>query len=154
MFKIKGQLTNVRPSKTESPELSTSPSKGMINLNGPAAKLIGVTIKDYVTIIDAQDDDNQDKLYLTTGSAGNDGANGQPKKEQVGAILSSPTGRSGGGLHFGSENAWRNLAGNLTSKKVYAINATPVEHEGKKYYELAYVRDEAKMNRKPKEAKA
>lgn len=153
MFKPLSQLTNVRPSKSESPELLTSPSSGQIKINAPAAKLLGVSVEDYLTIIDAETD-NGKQYFVAKGHAANDGSNGQPKVAQVGGILSSPSGVAGGTLSWGSQNAWNTLGGNKTTKKIFSIAEEPFNYEGTDYYLLTLVREEAKPIRKSKEATA
>lgn len=152
MFKVKSQLTNVRPSKSEVPELTTSPSDGQLKINAPAAKLLGVTIKDYLTVVDAEDESGA-AYFLSVGQKGNDGKDGSPKQNQIGGILSSTTGAAGGSLAFGSQNAWNALKGNEDIKKIYTISETPVEFEGKQYYKLTFSNDEPKTIRKPRAEK-
>jgi len=149
MFKVLGTLTNVRPSKTETPELNTAPSNGIIKLNAPACKLLGVTNGDLVTIVPAEDE-NGKSLYITKGKAGSE------TESQVGAKLSSAAGKdkTGGSLQFGSENAWRELSGNNNEKMVYTINETPVVYEGANYFQITFNRAEAKMARVKKAATA
>lgn len=148
-MKFLAPLTNVRPSKTDVPELSTAPSSGMLKINTPAANLLGVTSKDYVTIVPAQDEEGNNKFYLAKGHASSTDANGK-KIPQVGAILSSASGTGAGALQFGSENAWQTLGGNSEEKKFYTISETPYEQDGVQYFELTFNRSEAKMARKAK----
>ena len=152
-FKVKGQLTNVRPSKTENPELIATCTEGNVKINIPGAKLLGLASGDLVTIVPAETD-NGDSLFVVKGSAGNDGTNGEPKTPQVGALLSSISGTGAGALQFGSGNAWKELKGNKQTKIVYSISETPVEHEGKSYHELTFSREEAKAVREKKNVEA
>lgn len=142
MFKVKSQLTNIRPSKSESPELSTTPTKGNIKLNAPGATKMGLTNGDYVSIVKAEDE-NGESLYAVKGNAGDD------KNPQFGSILSSTSGKTGGSLQMSSENAFRELGGNSTTRKVYSIGEA-IESEGKSYYKLNFVREETKAERKAK----
>lgn len=154
MFKPKAQLTNVRPSKTESPEINTAPTSGMIKVNAPAARLLGVAAGDYLTIVPADDENGKEQLYLTKGHAANDGSNGQPKTSQFGAILSSTSGTGAGTLQFGSQNVWDELKGDANVKKYYSVDENAVEYEGNKYFLLSFAREEVKAARQPKEQTA
>jgi hypothetical protein len=154
MFKVKGQLTNVRPSKTENPELNTSTSKGMMRINTPGVKLLGFADEDYATIVPAEDEDGTTNLYITKGHKGNDGKDGNAKVNQYGARLSSASETGAGTLQFGSTNAWNELGGDSKVKKIYSISETPVEFEGAAYFKLTFDRSEAKTERKAKEAKS
>lgn len=145
MFKVTS-LTNVRPTKTENPEVSTTPTDGNIKINAPGAKKLGVTLGDYIVVVSANDEENAG-IYIAKGSEGN--------KEQnisnIGAKLSSPTNKSGGNLVFSSGNAYKELGGVKTLKKVYSIADEPIVADGVSYYKLTYVRDEIKAVRTEKE---
>lgn len=145
MFKLKAQLTNVRPSKTESPELSTSCTDGNMKINSPAAKMLGAVDGDFITIIPA-DTDEGEKLFLTYGQSGNDGKDGNAKTPQIGAKLASISGTGAGALQFSSSNAWKELKGDDSTKKIYDIGEA-VEFEGKKYWPLTFNREEEKIAR-------
>lgn len=151
-FKVVQSLSNVRPSKTEEAELSTTPTNGNIKINSPGALRMKLTIKDYVSIVKAQDDDGI-AIYAVKGNAGS-GKGETPVKRQVGSILS---GKSGGSLLFSSENAFRELDGNKENKKIYSISETPVvyTYEGvdREFYKLTLVATEEKVARKPKATK-
>lgn len=157
-MKFLAPLTNVRPSKTDVPELSTAPSSGMLKLNTPGANLLGVTVKDYVTIVPAEKENGDEGFFITKGQAGStivDEATGKKvKTSQVGAILSSASGTGTGTLQFGSENAWQTLGGNDVVKKIYTISEEPVEQDGVQYFELVFSRDEAKAVRVKKDKQA
>lgn len=143
MFKIKSQLTNVRPTKNESPELTTTPTPGNLKINAPAAKLLNVGVGEYLTIITAETENGLGS-FLTKGNKGNDDV------KQVGSILSSTSENGGGNLQFGSTNAWNELNGNKNVKKVYSISSTPIEFDGVNYFEITFNRDEEKAERKTK----
>lgn len=146
MFKVTAQLTNVRPSKSSEPEVSTTPTKGTIKLNAPAASKIGVTVGDYAAIVEAEDA-NGKGLYIVKGHEGNK----EEKISQVGAALASTSGNAGGSLHFSSENAFRTLGGTKEGvKKVYSVGEAVTPGDGNTYFKLDYVRDEARQERKEK----
>lgn len=139
MFKDKlTQLTNVRPSKSENPEVSTTPTNGNVKLNAPAAAKLGVGVGDFIVIGTAAEG-----IFIYKGSEGNK-EQGTPN---VGAKLASTNGKNGGSLQFSSENAFRALEGNKDVKKVYSIEDA-IEEEGVSYFKLNYVRDDAKMAKK------
>lgn len=143
-FKVIGQLTNVRPPKDESPLLVTTPSKGIIKITAAAAAIMGVSLGDHVTIINAETD-NGVGFFLRQIPTVAEG------ESQNGSKLSASTsGVAGGTLQFSSENAWRQLGGNKENRKVYSVSATPVEDEGVKYFPISYERDEAKQVRESK----
>lgn len=146
MFKVTSQLTNVRPSKTENPELATATSDGMVKINAPGAKLMGLTVKDYVTVVEAEKENGEAGLFLVKGNA----SNPAEKVAQVGSILSSSSGTQGGTLQFGSGNAWKSLGGNKEHRRVFDISSTPIESEGKNYFEINFVRTEEKLARAKK----
>ena len=139
MFKVIGSLSNVRPAKSEIAELSTTPTKGNIKLNAPAAEKMKVTIGDYVAIVKAEDE-NGVSLYVVKGNASDESKG----VKQVGSILS---GKSGGSLLLSSENAFRELGGNGNDKQVYNLEDA-VEADGASYFKLSFARTEAKMERK------
>lgn len=137
MFKDKlTQLTNVRPSKSENPEVSTTPTNGNVKLNAPAAAKIGVGVGDFIVI-----GTSEEGTFIYKGSEGSKDA-GTPN---VGAKLASTNGKNGGSLQFSSENAFRALGGNKDVKKVYSIADEAIVEDGVSYYKLEYVRDDAKM---------
>lgn len=150
MFK---QLTNVRPSKTESPEVSTTPTNGNIKLNAPAATKLGVNVGDYAVIAT-----DNGKVYIAKGSEGNK-ENNTPN---VGAKLASTNGKNGGSLQFSSENAFREMGGNKDNKRVFAMGdpvdengGTPSEgYTGTLYYELTFTHNEEKVVKKAAETTA
>lgn len=148
MFKVIGSVSNVRPSKSENPELSTTPTNGNIKLNAPGAAKMGITIGDHVAIVKGEDE-NGIALYAVKGNAGS--AKGEsPVVRQVGSVLS---GKSGGSLLFSSENAFRELQGNKNEKKVYEIgDAEQAEFEGatRTFFKLNLVRTEPKAERAAK----
>lgn len=144
MFKVTAQLTNVRPSKSSDAEVSTTPTKGNVKLNAPAAAKIGVLIGDHVAIVEAEDE-NGKGLYIVKGNAGDK----ENKIAQVGAVLASTSGKEGSSLQFSSENAFRSLGGNTTEdKKVFSVAEGFNAPDGKTYYKLDFVRSEAKVARK------
>ena len=139
MFKVIGSLSNVRPAKSNVAELSTTPTKGNIKLNSPAAEKMKVTIGDFIAIVKAEDE-NGVSLYAVKGNA----ADESKGVKQVGSILS---GKSGGSLLLSSENAFRELGGNGGNKQVYTLEDAIVA-DGAEYFKLSFVRTEAKMERK------
>ncbi len=145
VFKIIGAVSNVRPSKSEVAELSTTPTSGNIKLNAPASEKMGVTIKDFVAIVKGEDE-NGVALYAVKGNAGSE-KGATPVVRQCGSVLS---GKSGGSLLFSSENAFRELEGNDKEKKIYEIGE-PVEAEfegaNRKFFKLNLVRTEPKAER-------
>lgn len=148
MFKVIGTVSNVRPSKSENAELSTTPTNGNIKINAPGAEAMGVTVGDYVVIVKGQDE-NGVALYAAKGNAGSEKGE-TPVVRQVGSILSGK-----GSLLFSSENAFRELDGNKEDKKVYSIGeAMTAEFEGveRSFYKLDLVRTEAKAVRTKAEA--
>lgn len=148
-FKVKGQLTNVRPAKTEVPELTITTTGGTMRINAPAAKLMDLTAKDYITVVPAEEN-GQDAYYLTKGHAGN----ADSKTPQLGSILAASNKGGSGSLGFGSGNAWKELGGNDTDKFIYSISETPVEDGGNKYYRITASRKEPKVARKSSKVSA
>lgn len=140
MFKVKEQLSNVRSAKSDVAEVSTTPTKGNIRLNSVAAGLMGITNNDYAAIVKAEDS-NGEGIFICKGSKTEDG--------QFGSIVATATGKNGGSLLFSSENAYRNLGGNVDTKKVYTLGDSEV-HEGVEYFRLNFSREEAKIERKAK----
>lgn len=144
MFKVTEQLTNVRPSKTEEPELTTTPTSGNIKVNAPGATKLGVSNGDHLAVVKANDG-NGEAFYAVKGHAATE------TESQLGSVLSSPTGKMGGSLQMSSENAYRELGGNKENRKVYSIGEG-VEDGGKTYFRLNFVREEAKAPRTEKTA--
>lgn len=146
MFKVIGSVSNVRPAKSENPELSTTPTSGNIKLNAPAAEKMGVTITDHVAIVKAGAD-GEVALYAVKGNAAS--AKGvEPVEKQIGSVLS---GKSGGSLLFSSENAFKELEGNKEDKVVYEIgDSEEAEFEGRTrtFFKLNKIRTEPKAVRK------
>jgi hypothetical protein len=144
MFKVIAQVSNVRPTKNEEPELATTPTNGNMRLNGPGAKKVGVAEGDYVAIVEAADEDGTG-LYITKGNKGS--AKGEtPVVRQSGSVLS---GKSGSTLLFSSENAFRTLGGNGEKKQIYSIGDARVEGD-QSYFKLTFSRDEEKVTRDKK----
>lgn len=140
-FKILGRLTNVKAPKDENPILTTTPSKGIVKINAPAAKLMGYGVGQYVTIIVAETEKGKG-MYVTQGAEGTENTN------QIGSKLSpSTSGTAGGTLQFSSENAWKELGGNTSKRLIFNIGSTPVENDGQKYWELSFDREEDKQVR-------
>jgi hypothetical protein len=149
-FKVIATVSNVRPSKSENAELSTTPTSGNIKLNAPGAEKMGLAAGDYVSIVKGQDE-NGIALYAVKGNAGSEKGE-TPVVRQVGSILSGK-----GSLLFSSENAFRELEGNKDEKKVYEIGeAVTSEFEGteRQFFKLNFVRSEAKAARTSKEVEA
>lgn len=149
MFKVIGSVSNVRPAKSDNPELSTTPTSGNIKLNSAGAEKMKATAGDYVAIVKAEDESGQ-ALYAVKGNKGSEkGAENTVK--QVGSILS---GKSGGSLLFSSENAFKELEGNEEEKVIYAIgDEQQAEFEGqtRTFYKLSKTGTEPKATRTVKE---
>lgn len=139
-FKVKANLSNIRPSKSETPELSTSPTSGSLKLNTPAARELGVMPGDYLNVVEATLN-GEDRVFIHKGKKG------------LGSKLAS-TGEAGGVLNFSSANAYQALKGASDKKVVYTIDTENVQEseDGTKYFMLTFARDEAKTERKKKDA--
>lgn len=149
IFKVLASLSNVRPTKTEEAELSTTPTNGNIRLNSPGSKKIGVAEGDYVAIVEAESEGGEVALYVTKGHKGS--AKGEtPVVRQEGSVLS---GKSGSTLLFSSENAFRTLGGNKDTKQIYSIGEA-VEADDRKYFKLTFSRSEEKVARVKESAEA
>lgn len=144
-FKVTKQLTNTRPEKSTSPEVSTTPTKGNLKLNTAGAEKLGLSMGDYAMIVEAEDE-NGKGFYIVKGHKG-DKENGIA---QAGAVLASTSGKEGSSLQFSSENAYRSLGGSESGEKqVYSIGEAVVS-EGVSYFKLDFARAEARQVRKPK----
>lgn len=142
-FKVVSQLSNTRPAKSDSPELSTTPTAGNIKINAPAAEKMRVGAGDYLTIVKAETEEGL-SLFVTKGNPSSKNEATGEEVKQSGSILSGT-----GSLLFSSENAFRELGGNDATKKVYTIGDA-VEDEGKQYFPLTFARDEEKIARHAK----
>lgn len=145
-FKVLGNLTNVRPAKTETPELSTTPTSGNIKLNAPAAEKMKVAAGSYVSVAKVDEGDGGTNLYAFVGNETKKDEKGNVTENQVGSILA---GKSGGSLGFSSENAWKELKGNTEKRMVYTLEDARVEG-GVSYYKLTFAREEEKLKREAK----
>jgi hypothetical protein len=146
MFK---QLTNVRPQGDSKPEVVTTPTSGTIKLNSAGAAHAKVGNGDYVSVIQDDDKDSEwNGIYLVKGHEGDE------KEPQFGSKLSTASGKNtAGALSFSSENAYNALEGNADKRMVYSIGEPKTHPDFKTpLYKLTFVRDEAKLKRKPKKA--
>lgn len=144
MFKV---LTNVRPSKTETPELSTTPTAGTMKLNSPAASHIKGNVGDYVTVIEDENPNSEfhGQWLMKCAVAVGDEA-------QVGSKLASTNKQNGGSLQFSSSNAYQALKGNDNTRVVYTIGDAVEHAEAGTIYKLTFSREETKTEKKKKEA--
>lgn len=142
MFKVQSQLTNVRPTKTTDAEVETTPTSGNIKLNTIACGKLKATAGDYAVVVEASNGDEDAKLYIAKGHAGD------KTNAQIGAKINSTTGKQGGSMIFSSENAYRTLKGTSSEKRVFKLGEG-IESNGTTYFELIFDRTEAKMERKP-----
>jgi hypothetical protein len=143
MFKVLSTVSNVRPSKSEEPELSTTPTGGNIRVNAPGAIKIGVAAGEYAAIVKGEDE-NGVGLFIVKGNAPSE-KGVQPAVRQVGSVLSGNS-----GLLFSSENAYRELDGNKDENKIYSIgDEAEFEYEGqvRKFYRLNFKSAEPKSVR-------
>lgn len=159
MFNIKNRLTNVRPSKTEVAEVSTTPTKGNFKINTPGALALGLKTGDYLDVVDAEVD-GEVKLYIGKGIAPEkveDGVDkhGKPKhktvKAGIGSKLASANDKILGTLQASSANTYDTLKGNKDSKMIYAIdleNPQVDSDTNTTYYSLTFVRSEDKQTKK------
>lgn len=138
-FKIKASLSNLRPAKTETPELSTAPTHGQIKLNQPASRALGMRSGDYLNFVEAEVG-GETAYFIAKGRKG------------LGSKLASVGEGGSGTLSFGSASVWVNLKGETASKKVYTIDVENAQEdeENTKYYRLTFSRSEAKSERKAK----
>jgi hypothetical protein len=142
MFKVVGQLTNVRSPKSTEPIVETSSTPGTIKLNAPACEVIGVNNKDYVAVVKGKmNEDAEEAIYIVKGHKTDDG--------QFGSKLASAGDKAGGSLGFSSENAYKALDGSKDSKKQYTIG-DGIKHDGSTYFELVFKQEVEKTVRKPK----
>lgn len=164
MFKPGQNLTNVRPPKSETPEITVTPTPGSIKINQPATIALGLRIDDYVGVnigeeIDQDGNETGRKVYAVfKGVAPVISKDDTTGKEVVvtqanGAKLSVASAKaSSGNLQFSSANVWQQLGGNQEKRKVYGINLeNSVEESGITYYEMFLLREEDKMERNTKD---
>lgn len=150
-FTIEKRTTNVRPSKTEVAEVSTTPTKGNFKINQPGADVLGVKTGDYIDVVVGKVD-GVEAIYVAKGKA--------PVKEgdktvegAIGAKLASANGKLAGTLQASSANTYDVLKGNTEENVVYAIDIENPQVSGDTtYYALTEVRREAKQAKKSKEA--
>jgi hypothetical protein len=146
MFQVIGSKTNVRSPKSTVAEVETTPTPGNIKLNSLACSAIGVTLGDYLAVVEANDGE-ANANYLVKGSAGSEDG----KTPQIGAKLNSTSGRAGGSLQFSSENAYKELGGNKVTKKSYTLGEGFLAPDGKTYFKLIFSHEGEKMSRKAKD---
>ena len=130
MFKV---LTNVRAPKSTIAEVETTPTSGNVKINSIACSLLDLGAKDYAGIAE-----NDGKLYVFKG------------KQGVGSKVASASGKTSGSMQFSSENAYRQLGGNVEKKRIFTVSDEAVTDGGVSYFELTHSRDEDKVARKPK----
>lgn len=138
MFEIKEVLTNVRP-KNEEAVLIAAPTKGILKVSAIAARRLGITAGDYVSVLTANTD-NGLAPFVFKGSPKNEetGAN------QVGSKCDFSNNANGGSLQFSSGNVWKTLDGDVNSNTKYSVAETPVSQNGVDYYQLTFVGKTAK----------
>lgn len=150
MFKIKSNVSNLRPAKTEEAIVSTTATHGNIKLNTNAARMLGLKSGDRVNIVEAEDG-----LYI------------HKSWEGLGNKVAATSESGSGTLTFSTAAAWQMLGGNEDTKKQYKISEDVVQtvsdadiaamgEDGEKYrgvpfFKLAFVGEEAKQERKKKE---
>lgn len=147
MFKVLATVSNVRPSKSEEPELCTTPTGGNMRINGPGAIKLGVAKGDFLAIVKGEDE-NGVALFAVKGNAPSE-KGVQPVVRQVGSILAGKS-----GLGFSSENAYRELEGSKEESKIYLIgDAVESEYDGevRKFFRLTFKASEPRTPRKKAE---
>jgi hypothetical protein len=161
MFNIKNRLTNVRPSKTETPEVSTTPTPGNFKINSPGALALGLKSGDYLDVVDAEVN-GEVKLYIGKGIAPEkveDGTDEKGKakfktvKAGIGSKLASANGKISGTLQASSANTYFTLKGNKESNMIYSIdleNPQVDAESGTTYYALTFSRQEEKQVKEAK----
>lgn len=150
-FTVTRQLTNVRPSKEETPQLVTTPTPGNLRINQPAAAKVGVNNADYLFVIEADNGDGKGKRpWVAKGLAPveetdpKDPSKKITKETAVGAKLATSTGKTGGNLTCSSMNAYEFLGGNKSKIRVFDITDEKVTHEGYDFFALEFNSEEEK----------
>lgn len=147
-FTIEKRTTNVRPSKTEVAEVSTTPTKGNFKINQPGADVLGVKTGDYIDVVVGKVD-GVESIYVAKGKAPVKDEAGKTIEAAIGAKLASANGKLAGNLQASSANTYEVLKGNDTENVIYAIDVeNPQTHDGVTYYALSESR------REPKQAKS
>ncbi len=111
-------LTNVKPPKSNVPELALTPTKGNMRLNPAGLSLLNAGVEGRVTIIEGEDAESGKPVYGICKVAADSG---------VGAKLGSATGKKGGSLQFSSANVWQSLGGDTDSRTFFTISEEGVE---------------------------
>lgn len=149
-FTIEKRTTNVRPSKTEVAEVSTTPTAGNFKVNQPGADVLGVKHGDYLDVVVGKVD-GVEALYVAKGKAPVKDEAGKTIETAVGAKLATANGKLAGTLQASSSNTYAALKGNKEENMVYAIdteNPQLDEESGVTYYALTLVRTEPKQAKK------
>lgn len=142
MFTLKARTTNVRPSKTEVAEVSTTPTHGNFKINAPASLVLGVKTGDYLDVVIG----NDDALYVAKGVAPVKDEAGKTIEAAIGAKLASTNGKMSGTLGASSANTYESLKGSKEANMIYTMDVeNPKEFEGTLYYRLEFSREEAKQ---------
>ena len=149
-FTIEKRTTNVRPSKTEAPEVSTTPTAGNFKINQPGADVLGVKHGDYIDVVEGSVEGVK-ALYVAKGKAPIKDEAGKTIETAVGAKLASANGKLAGTLQASSANTYTALNGNKEENLVYSIdveNPQVDDESGVTYYALTLVRREPKQVKK------
>lgn len=162
VFTVTRQLTNVRPSSDETPQLLTTPTPGNLRINQPASESLGVNNGDFLLVIEADNADGKGKRpWVAKGTAPVTKPDEKdPSKKitvdaAVGAKLATSTGKTGGNLTCSSMNAYEFLGGNTKSVRIFDVDSTDkVTHEGFTFFALNFKEEEAKTEKKKANATA
>lgn len=135
MFKFQS-FTNVRPTKDLGTQIITAPTKGQIKVTPDLAKLLEVGEGDYVQI-----GGYDGKVFVVKGS-----------KDLGGGKLAAANKTGAGLLTFSSAGAWSQLDGDENFNIHYnVVTDSPIEDEGRVYFELTLDKKVEKQSRKSKE---
>lgn len=143
MFKVTRTLTNVKPAKSTKPEIETAPTPGHFRINPLAYAKMGVTIGDYIAVVEAKEEIEGEVVlsqYVTVGHGGDGDGN-------FGSKVSSTNGKDSGSFGFSSQNAWNSLNGNTDEKQVYVLADGIEDEEGNVFFRLVFDRTEPKIER-------
>lgn len=150
-FTVKQGLANVRPAKTETPEVSTTPTNGNFKVNSPGAIAIGVKSGDYLNVVLGDLGEGAgNELFICKGKSAvkTTGEDGKEKivEPAVGAKLASANGKMGGTLQASSSNIYNAMKGNPDGNVIYTIDVENPQVLGEDtYYRLQYARTEPKQ---------
>lgn len=151
-FVVKQGLANVRPAKTEVPEVATTPTNGNFKINAPGALAIGVKTGDYMNVVIGDLGDGAgDQLFISKGTAAVKDENEKVLTSAVGAKLASPNKKMAGTLQASSANIYAAMKGSPDGNVVYTIDHENPQTAGDvTYFRLVYARTEPKMVKKAK----